>query len=107
MIALSVMVIDSGQTLAAARGDVAVADAVALAQLGNAVLGVQRIHLQRGGVHEIPRADKAVVHVMIAQHVANVLAEETLDALAEFLRAIDVRPAACARCRRGRPACAA
>ena len=48
----------------------------------------------------------SLVHVMVAQHVANVLAEETLDALAEFLRTIGIGLSSCARCRRGRRACA-
>ena len=36
------------------------------------------------------RTDELVVQVVIAQDVADVLAEEALDALAEFLHAIDV-----------------
>ena len=48
------------------------------------------MHFQRGGVNEEARADEFVVLVVVAQDVADVLAEETLDALAEFLHAIDV-----------------
>ena len=56
----------------------------------DAVLGVERVHLERRRVHEEARADELVVLVVVAQHVADVLAEEALDALAEFLHAIDV-----------------
>ncbi len=59
-------------------------------QLGDAVLGVERVHLERGRVDEEPRADELVVLVVIAQDVADVLAEEALDALPELLHAIDV-----------------
>ena len=62
------------------------------------------MHLERGGVDEEARADELVVLVVIAQDVADVLAQEALDALAEFLHAIDVVPAASATCRRARPA---
>ena len=41
-----------------------------LAQVAEAVCGVDRIHLQRGGIHEEARADEFVVHVVVAQHVA-------------------------------------
>ncbi len=53
-------------------------------------VGVERVHLQRGHVDEEPRADELVVLVVVAQHVADVLAQEALDALAEFLHAVDV-----------------
>ena len=36
------------------------------------------------------RADKFIMQLMFAQNVANVLAQETLDALAKFLHAVDV-----------------
>ena len=52
--------------------------------------GVERMHLERRRVDEEARADELVVLVVIAQHVADVLAEEALDALAELLHAIDV-----------------
>ena len=41
-------------------------------------------------VDEEARADELLVLVVIAQHVADVLAQEALDALPEFLDAIDV-----------------
>ena len=52
--------------------------------------GVERMHLERRGVDEMARADELVEQPVIAQHVADVLAEEALDALAEFLHALDV-----------------
>ena len=49
------------------------------------------MHLERRGVDQETRADELLVLVVIAQHVADVLAQEALDALAELLHAIDVR----------------
>ena len=54
------------------------------------VAGVERIHLQLRRVDQEPRADELVVQIVIAQNVAHVLAQETFDALAEFLRPVDV-----------------
>jgi len=71
--------------------DVAVTDAVRGAQFFEAILGIERMHLERGGVNQKARADEFVVLPVIAQDVANVLAEKTLDAFPEFLDAIDVR----------------
>src|SRR4029079_12172132 len=76
--------------LRAALRDVAVADPVRLAQLGDAVLGVQRVHLQRRRVDQEARPDELLVLVVVAKHVADVLAQEALDALAELLHALDV-----------------
>ena len=58
--------------------------------VGHAVLGVERVHLEVGRVDEEPRADELLVLVVIAQHVADVLAQEALDALPELLDAVDV-----------------
>ena len=91
MMALSVIVMSSGTDLGAALGDVAVADAVRVLQVADAILGVERVHLERRGVDQEARADELVVHLVVAQHVADVLAQEALDALPEFLHAIDVR----------------
>ena len=76
--------------LRAALGDVAVADVVLLLQIRNTVLDVERVHLERGRVDEEARPDELVVLGVIAQHVADVLAEEALDALPELLDAVDV-----------------
>ena len=49
------------------------------------------MHLERRGVDEEARPDELLVLVVIAQDVTDVLAEEALDALPEFLHAVDVR----------------
>ena len=76
--------------LGAAFGDVAEADALRLLQFRQPVFGVERVHFQRGGINQKARADEFLVLVVVAQHVADVLAEETFDALAEFLHAVHV-----------------
>ena len=91
MMALSVMVMCSGQTLVQHFVMLQIADAVRLLEFRQAVLGVERVHLQRGGVNEKARTDELIVLVMVAQDVADVLAEKTFDALAELLHAVDVR----------------
>src|SRR5260221_1967448 len=92
--------------LAAASGDVAVTDAVRLFQLGDAVLDIERMHFERGDVHEKARPGEFIELVMLAQHVAHILAQETLDALADFLHTIDAlllhAPRAVGRIRRTR-----
>ena len=55
-----------------------------------AVLAVDRVHLEPGDPHEEARAGELVLQLVGAQHVADVLAEEALDALAELLHAVDV-----------------
>src|SRR5438552_4338853 len=76
--------------LRAALRDVAVADPVRVAERREPVLDVEGMHLQRGHVHEEARAYEALVQTMVPQHVTDVLAEEALDALAEFLDAVHV-----------------
>src|SRR4051794_3623191 len=67
--------------LRAALGDVAVPDSVSLLEISRPMFRVDRVHLQRRGVEQVTRTDELVEERMIAQHVADVLAEETLDAL--------------------------
>src|SRR5215831_10999281 len=71
--------------LGAALGDVAVAEAeVVLGDLP-AVRGVGRVHLQFGDPHQEPGAgERALVVGMVTDHVADVLTQEALDALAEL-----------------------
>src|SRR5450756_1747915 len=76
--------------LGAALGDVAQADAIGFAQARDAILGVERIHFKRGDVDEKSRSDELIVHVVIAQNVAYVLAQVAFDALAELLDAVDI-----------------
>src|SRR4029078_4928376 len=79
-----------GAHLGATTGDVAHAGAVVLLELRDAVLGVQRVHLQTGDADHEARTDELVLTLAVAQHVTHVLAQEALDALAELLRAIGV-----------------
>ena len=61
-----------------------------VSQFFQSIFGVERVHLERRHVNEKTRSDEFVVHLMIAQDMANVLAEKTFDAFPEFLNAIDV-----------------
>jgi hypothetical protein len=56
--------------------------------VGQPVGRVERVHLERGDVGEEARADELLVLVVFAQHVAHVLAQEALDALAELLHTV-------------------
>jgi hypothetical protein len=56
---------DAFRTGAAFR-DIAVADPGHVFQLTRAMLRVQQIHLERGGVHEMARADERVEHLIVA-----------------------------------------
>src|SRR5262245_25652306 len=69
-----------GAHVRAALRDVAVPDAMRRAQLAGAILGVERMHLERRGVDEEPRSDEFIVQLVLAQDVTHVLAEEALDA---------------------------
>src|SRR5262249_25377832 len=86
-----------GAGLRAALCDVAEADPALVLEEAGAVDVVDRVHLEAGRAHEEARPGELVLELVRAQHVAHVLAQEALDALAEFLRAIDVRllPAPC------------
>ncbi len=79
-----------GAHLGAAPRDVAVARSRSCADLGDAVRVVERVHLEAGEPDHEPRADELVLAVAVAQDVADVLAQEALDALAELLHAVDV-----------------
>src|SRR5262249_35162843 len=75
----------------AALGDIAVAQAVFFLGLVAPIPGVQRVHFQLGDAHQKARpGERLLVFLVVADHVADVLTEETLDALAELLRALDV-----------------
>src|SRR5215468_11497721 len=79
-----------GTDLRTALRDVAVADAVGVLEIARAALDVQRMHLESGHVNEKTGADELLVEMVLAKDVANVLAEEALDALAELLDTVDV-----------------
>ena len=52
---------------------------------------VERVHVQLGDPHEEARAgERLLVLLVVADDVADVLAQEALDALAELLDALDV-----------------
>ena len=51
---------------------------------------IQRMHLQRGHSHEETRSAKFIVFIVLAQNMANVLAQETLNALAELLHPVNI-----------------
>src|SRR5262249_52608928 len=77
-----------GADLGATLRDVAVADAVRLLQVFHPILDVERVHLEVRGVDQEARADELVVEPVLAQDVADVLAEEALDALPELLHPV-------------------
>src|ERR1700675_2440803 len=79
-----------GADLGATFGDVAEADAELVLQQANAIAGVKRMKLEPGHAYEKSRAAEFRFSVMLANDVANVLAEKTFDALAEFLDAVDI-----------------
>src|SRR5271156_4353272 len=76
--------------LPAAGSDIAIPNAMLLAQVRHPVLHVQRMHLKRGRVDQKTRPDKLVKLLVLAQNVTDVLAQKTLNALAEFLHPVDV-----------------
>src|SRR5438093_237780 len=79
-----------GADLGAALRDVAVADTAVVLEELPPVSRVDRVHLEAGDTHEEPRPDELVLRHVVAQDVADVLAEEALDALPEFLDPLDV-----------------
>src|SRR5438105_3872031 len=64
----------------AAFGDVAVTDAMRLLQLLQPLFRVERMHLQGGDMDEKARSDELFLQLMVAQHMANILAKITFDA---------------------------
>ena len=102
MIALSVILMCSGQTsvqhfvMLQKPMPARVPDELA------AVSGVERVHVELGAARTKKRGPKnsRLVLLVVADDVADVLAEEALDALPELLAAVDVllhHPAACRR----------
>ena len=88
--ALSVILISSGQTFRAAFCDVAIADSPGFAQVFGAAFRIERIHLKRGRVDKKARSDELIVKAMVAEDVADVLAQKTFDALSKFLHAVNI-----------------
>src|SRR5689334_429001 len=72
--------------LGAALGDVAVAEAEIILRDLPPVRGVGRVHLEFGYPHQEPGPGEGVLVLgVVADHVAGVLAQEALNALAELL----------------------
>lgn len=76
--------------LGAALGDIAVANTVAILEVADAVFRIERMHLQRRGVHQEARSNEFVFLVMVTDDVADILAQEAFNALAELLHAVNV-----------------
>src|SRR5437867_7451388 len=84
---MDVLGADLGTTLR----DVAEADAGRVLDEGRAVDRVERVHVEAGQLDEEARPrERALVLLVVADDVADVLAEEALDALVELLDAVDV-----------------
>src|SRR5690242_3481349 len=80
-----------GADLGAALGDVAESDAGLLADELAPVAGIERMHLEPRDLDEKPGAGELLlVLLVVADDVADVLAQEALDALVELLPAIDI-----------------
>src|SRR3954447_823390 len=80
-----------GADLRAALGDVAHAETRGVLGELAAVVGVERVHVELGVAQEEARAgERLLVLLVVAYDVADVLAQEALDALAELLAALDV-----------------
>src|SRR5438477_385081 len=75
----------------AALGDVAEADPGLLTHQFDAVVGVERMHVEFGVANEQSRSgERGLVLLVVTDHVTDVLADEAFDALAELLQPIDV-----------------
>src|SRR5438132_8668747 len=80
-----------GTHLGTALGDVAEAQAGACLDQLEPIVTVEWVHFQRRQADEEARTGKErLVRLVIADHVADVLAKDALDALVELLAAIDV-----------------
>lgn len=77
--------------LGAASGDIAHTGAKLLFDLWDTVGAVERMHLETGEPDHEARAYKLIFLLVVTQHMADVLAQIALDALAKLLDAIDVR----------------
>src|SRR5439155_21596136 len=76
--------------LGAALRDVAITDPTLVLEMGRSIRRVDWVHLEAGASDEESRAHERPLGLVVPQHVADVLAEEALDALAELLDPLDV-----------------
>ena len=80
-----------GAHLGAALGDVALAQALLLLQELTPVVDVERVHLElRRPCEEAGAGEGGLVLLVVADHMAHVLAQVALDALAELLTPFDI-----------------
>src|SRR5262249_46604791 len=79
-----------GAYFGAALGDVARAYAKFFLKHFPPIGNIQGMHFERGGIDQEARANEFVIHMMVAQHVADVLAQVTLNALTKLLHSFDV-----------------
>src|SRR5580704_8083887 len=77
--------------LRAALRDVAKSYPMLVFQISDPVVRIERVHLQIRRVNQESWPNEFLVHVMVAENVANVLAQETLNALAKLLRPVRIR----------------
>lgn len=74
----------------AALGDVTGANSSVFFEKRPSVRGVQRVHFKGSESHHVPWSEEDVFALTVTEHMANVLAQEALDAFAKLLDAIDV-----------------
>src|SRR5260221_13892506 len=61
-----------------------------LLEIRDTVLGIERVHLERLRMHEQTRSYEALLQLMVAYDMTNILAKEAFDTLTKFLHSIDV-----------------
>src|SRR5207247_8661251 len=79
-----------GANLRATFCDIAIADPLLVSQFIDTILGIERMHLERSDVNQKARPNKLFVHLVVAQHMADVLAKKAFDTFTEFLYTIDI-----------------
>src|ERR1035437_132618 len=79
-----------GADFGAAFCNVAEAQAEIFLEKFRAGDAIEGMHFKTGDAHEETGSGELLLLGVVAQHVADVLTEETLDAFAEFLAAVDV-----------------
>ena len=76
--------------LSATFRDVAEADSQIILEQASAIERIKRMKLEAGHTNKKARPAECFLFVMLANDVANVLAQKAFDAFAEFLDAVDV-----------------
>ena len=70
--------------------NVAISNSVRFFQFIDSIRRIERVQLQCGDIDKKPWTDELFMHSVIAEDVAHVLAQETLDAFTKFLNAIHI-----------------